>query len=127
MSSPAPLPPPNPRIVWWVLWAAFQIGIFVIYFNLSKSTLPKTEPALWQLGFIPVLISGAIRWSLLPLLKDAQKALPALILGMAMAEMTCFLGMFVFPSHKLLLFVASAAGIFQFIPFYAGRFFRAGE
>jgi hypothetical protein len=120
---------PTPQqqiIVWWVLWAAFQSGILVIYFFLgqAQSFTPTDEPTLWQLAFLPVLISGAIRWSLLPQLNDATKALPCFIVGIALAEMSCFLGIFIFPSHKLPLFVASAAGIFQFIPIYAGRYYR---
>jgi len=119
-SSPQPA---QPLVVWWALWAAFQIGIVFIYFKLGQSaSAPHShEPSPWQLGLLPALISGAIRWSIFPRIRNAQKALPLFIIGIALAEVSCFLGMFIFPSHKLPLFVASLIGIFQFIPYYAGR------
>lgn len=127
MTSPTPPPsqPAQPLIIWWAMWVAFQVGIFVIYFNLAKSSgtpPPVREPALWYVAFLPVLISGAIRWSLLPRFRNSVQALPVFILGLALAEVSCFLGIFIFPSHKLPLFIGSALGIFQFIPFYAARF-----
>lgn len=73
--------PQQQRIVWWFLWVAFQIGIVVLFFFLRKPPA-STQPAeLWQVGFLPVLISGAVRWSVLPMLKDAQKALPLFVVG----------------------------------------------
>jgi hypothetical protein len=128
MESPSPNQQQQ-RVVWWALWTAFQAGIVIIYVVLGKQTpasLPH-EPGLWQLGFIPVLISGAIRWSLLPMMKDALRGLPFFIVGIALAEATCFIGLFVFPSHKTELFAASAIGIFQFIPIFLGRFFDHPE
>ena len=131
MSSPAPTPQPaQPLIVWWALWAAFQIGIAFIYFNLAKSSgapPPVHESPLWALAFLPVLISGAIRWSLLPRFRNAVQALPIFVLGLALAEVSCFLGIFIFPSHKLPLFIGSVLGIFQFIPIYAARFYNSTE
>src|SRR4051794_21341484 len=107
------------RLVWWILWAAFQIGIVVIYNFLGRAHRSSPEELKpWQLGLVPALISGAIRWSLLPALKDAPKALPFFIVGIAMAEMSCFLGIFIFPSHQIQLFIASFVGIFQLIPIY---------
>ena len=121
-------PQPNSqqqRVVWWILWGAFQTGIVVIYFFLGKSVTPGPASAFWQVGFLPVLISGAVRWSVLPHFKDAQKALPIFIMGIALAELSCFLGLFVFPAHRLPLFIASVIGIAQFIPIYFGRYFEA--
>ncbi len=40
-----------------------------------------------------------------------------------MAEATSFLGLFIFPGHKQALCLLSALGIFQFIPFFAARYF----
>ena len=122
--SPQPTPQQQ-RVVWWILWAVFQIGIVVIYFFLGKPMTSVPTSAFWQVGFFPVLISGAVRWSVLPQFKDAPKALPIFIIGIALAELSCFLGLFVFPAHRLPLFIASVIGIFQFIPIYFGRYFGA--
>ena len=119
--------PQQQRLVWWILWVAFQIGLVVIYVFLGKarSSPHGNELAFWQLGILPALVSGAIRWSLLPTFKAAEKALPFFIIGIALAEMSCFLGLFIFPSHKTQLFAASFIGIFQFIPVYFGRYFQS--
>ena len=113
-------------MVWWILWAAFQVGIVVLFFLLRKPQASTQPTELWQVGFLPVLLSGAVRWSVLPMFKDAQKALPIFVLGIALAEMSCFLGLFIFPSHQLPLFIASVLGIFQFIPVFTGRYFENG-
>ena len=120
----------NPQlVVWWTLWAAFQVGIFMIYFFLGKFSSgggASAESITWLAAITPVLFSAAIRWVILPRVAAATAALPLFIVGIALAEATCFLGLFIFPPHKLELFILSAFGIFQFIPYYAGRFVDGG-
>lgn len=115
-------------LVWWMLWAAFQAGIFVIYFVFAK-TPPPGEPAgsvamPWMIAFAPVALSILVRWGLLPRATSPQAALPLFIIGIALAEASCFFGLFLFPEHKQELFAASAVGIFQFLPCYANRFYE---
>ena len=45
------------------------------------------------------------------------------VAGIAFAEASCFLGLFIFPAHQKELFILSALGILQFIPFFARRFY----
>jgi hypothetical protein len=115
--------PQQQRLVWWVLWAAFQVGIVVLFFVLRKPQASTPTVELWQVGFLPVLISGALRWTLLPMIKDGQKALAVFVIGIALAEMSCFLGLFIFRSHQFPLFIASLLGIFQYIPVFVGRYY----
>jgi hypothetical protein len=113
-------------IVWWLLWLAFQIGIVVIYFVIGRDTAPAAAPAaspIWFVGLAPVAVSAIIRWIVLPRIEVPVAALQAFILGIALAEMACFLGLFIFPAHREELFGASIAGIFQFIPWFARRYF----
>jgi len=91
------------------------------------ATIHANEPAYWQLAFLPVLISGVLRWTVLPAMRDAVKALPFFVVGIAMAETTCFLGIFIFPSHQTPLFIACVLGIFQFIPVYYGSYFGPSD
>jgi len=112
--------------VWWILWATFQTGIFVIYHFLSAAQRPQPMTAAssaWLVGLAPVAFSAILRWLVLPRVQSAQAALPLFIMGIAMAEATCFLGLFIFPAHKQELFILSALGIFQFIPIFARRYF----
>lgn len=125
---------PSPRqqiIVWWVLWAAFLQGIFMIYFFLGKHGADRVEPAtpdspLWLVAVTPVAVSAIIRWVVLPKLTHPQTGLVALIVGIALAEASCFLGLFVFSRHQTELFAMSVLGIAQFAPVYARRFFGSG-
>src|SRR6478609_12061205 len=102
----------NPQLlVWWTLWAAFQVGIFMIYFFLGKFSsggAASAESITWLAAIAPVLFSAVIRWVILPRVAAATAALPLFIAGIALAEVTCFLGIFIFPPHKLELFILSA-------------------
>jgi hypothetical protein len=114
--------------VWWVTWLAFQTGIFFFYHFLgSTGTLPPSSAALssiWLVALFPVVLSAIVRWLILPRALTARAALPLFIIGITMAEATCFLGLFIFPAHKQELCLLSAIGIFQFIPVFAVRYFQ---
>jgi hypothetical protein len=114
-------------VMWWALWAAFQSGIFMFYHFLGR---PPTElenssgmSLVWMAGLAPVAISSIIRWLVLPRVQRAQAALPLFVAGIAFAEAACFLGLFIFPTHQKELFILSALGIFQFVPYFARRFY----
>jgi hypothetical protein len=113
-------------IVWWMIWAALLSGIFVIYFTVGSSAAPapsaSPDSPVWMVGFAPFVVSTLIRWLLLPRFQSAQSAFPVFVVGLALAEMSCILGVFVFPAHKAGLFVLSVLGILQFVPYFAGRF-----
>ena len=108
------------------MWAAFQSGIFVIYHFLNNPTLPQkvvvSDSPMWGFGLATFVISVIVRWIALPRLQNAQQAFPAFVIGIAFAEATCFIGLFLSPDYKQELFTLSVLGIFQFIPFYARRF-----
>jgi hypothetical protein len=114
-------------IVWWTIWAAFQAGIFVIYFYLTNNRAAPSESAfnssIWLAGFAPLIVSSLLRWLALPLMPNAQAALTVFLLGIALAESCCFLGLFIFPAHRFEMFLMSVFGILQFIPVFASRYF----
>jgi len=120
------LDPKQQVLVWWVLWGAFQSGLFMIYFMLRGTSIQATPVSgsslLWLAAAIPVLLSAIIRWLVLPHARNSQGALQIFIIGICLAEATCFLGLFLFPAHNLALFVISALGIFQYLPYFAGRY-----
>ncbi len=113
-------------VVWWAIWGAFQAGIFAVYFLLTNHAHPATatpDSHLWLIGIIPLALSAVLRWGILPLMPNSQTALVVFLVGIALAETCCFLGIFIFPAHRLELFILSVIGIFQFIPLFASRFF----
>jgi cytochrome bd-type quinol oxidase subunit 2 len=117
--------------VWWILWAAFQVGIFIMYQNLTKGAAQRPQAhaidsaldSYWLAALAPLAMSIIVRWLILPRVRIAQTALVFFIVGIAFAESVCFLGIFIFPAHKEQLLVCSLAGIFQFIPYYVGRYY----
>ena len=117
--------------VWWVLWAAFQIDIFVLYYFLSisggRTETQAMDSPVWLAGFAPFALSTIVRWLILPRVRNAKIALPLFIIGIAMAEATCFLGIFIFPVHKQELFIWSVVGVFQFIPYFVSRYFKPDD
>src|SRR5579862_7585954 len=94
--------------VWWALWVAFQTGIFILYHFLTSSAAQDQTQAIdssvWSAGLAPLTISVIIRWFVLPRVQNAQTALLLFVIGIAMAEATCFLGIFIFTAHKQELF-----------------------
>lgn len=126
--------PKTQLLVWWVLWGAFMVGIFQIFYFLGvagdaakQSSAPAQAPLVAALGLIPVAVSFLIRWVALPRIQIAQTALAIFILGIAFAEATCFLGIFIFPAYKVVFFAFSVLGIFQFIPVFAHRYYAANQ
>ena len=120
--KPSNLPP----IVWWVIWAALMSGVFIIYFTISASMPTKqkqeVESGVWMIGMTPFLISSVLRWLILSRKESAQSAFPIFIMGLAMAEATCILGLFVFPAYSTALFALSVLGIAQYVPYFAAGF-----
>jgi hypothetical protein len=116
----------QPPIMWRVIWAALFSGIFVIYFVAGSSEGARAGSAaadspVWMVGFVPFVVSAIVRWLILPLFRSSSTAFSCFIVGLAMGEMPCILG-FVFPAHRLELFLLSVLGLFQFIPYSANRF-----
>ncbi|MCE9608791.1 MAG: hypothetical protein K8R23_01050 [Chthoniobacter sp.] len=120
-------PPPSAaqqKLVMWVLWAAFLIGVCVQYHFLHAKNPPAADAsALWLVGAVPVVASVIIRWNVLPRLKSPTQTLPLMIVGIALAEGSAFIGMFVFPAHQWELFIAALVGIAQHAPVYASALF----
>jgi cytochrome bd-type quinol oxidase subunit 2 len=118
-------------IVWWMIWAALLIGVFVIYFGAGKDTKPSpgtaSDSLVWMVCFVPFLISVAVRWLVIPRIKAAQAAMPFFLVGLVAAESICLLGLFAFPAHKIELFALGVAGLLQMAPFFANRFTELGQ
>jgi hypothetical protein len=121
---------PPPLFAWWMFWVAMQSGIPMFYRFLSKASREQPSQAdswLWLVAVLPLVFSCVIRWIVLPRLTNAMMALPVFVVGLALAEACCLLGLFLFPAHKLDLTVIAFLGIFQYIPFFARRYFPRGN
>ena len=113
-------------MVWWSLWVAFLVAIGCYYQFLggaqAQSATPVSNSSAWLAGLAPLLLSVLIRWLVLPRSHAAQLALAWFVIGIAFAEVCCFLGLFIFPAQKQVLFAMSFVGVFQFMPIFASRY-----
>ena len=124
MDSQPSATPAQQKLVMWVLWGAFLVGVCVQYHFLHNTKPPAADVSkVWLAALAPVMISIVIRWNFLPRVTAPQPALVLMILGVALAESAMFIGMFVFPTHQFELFAAAFLGILQHAPVYAGQLF----
>ncbi len=114
-------------IVFWVIWFAIFNGLFILQF-FAAGGIPKGEnegdppmamvAAAGGLAFVAMLI----RFFVIPKLDSLEKMLPAMLIGLALAESVGMIGMFVvgkeFPETRLSLFVASVSAVAAFAPIF---------
>jgi len=117
---------PN-AIVFWIIWFAIFNGLFIMQF-LAAGGIPKGsndgDAPVGIIGIAAMLavVSVAIRFLLIPKVKDPAKLLPVMVLGLAMAESIGIIGMFAvgkeFPETRIALFVTSVSAVTVFAPVY---------
>lgn len=121
----------QPPVIWWIIWAALLSGVFVMYFVIGPKAPPpeaaSQDSLIWAIGFVPFVVSAIIRWLIFPRVRTFQAAFPLFIVGLALAESACVLGLFVFPTYALQLFLLGVLGIFQWAPYFAGNYSTAKE
>lgn len=106
----------------WVLWGAFMVGVVMMYVFLGNKKAPAPDDSQqWMVALAPLLISLIIRWNVIPRVTAVTSGLVAMIVGIALAEMVLFLGLFIFPAHQLELFLAALFGIAQHAPVYVAK------
>ena len=128
MPAPTNQPPPKP-IVFWVIWFGIFSGVFIIeHFAAPKRGSDVVEsldaPLLYYVIGIGLGMSSlAIRFAVIPKLKELQAALVTMIVGLALAEGAGIFGMFVVPVQfesvrSFMLIIAIVCIILQ-APIYA--------
>ena len=121
-------PPPLP-IVFWVIWFAILSGLLIMQF-FAGGGVPASDTDSGQGGLIfqgIALALGAaalfVRFGVIPKLDGLQKKLPAMIVGLALAEGVGILGIFVVPheheSARVFMLSVSIACIVVSMPVYA--------
>ncbi len=119
---------PPALLVFWIIWFAILQGLVLIQFFVGGG-IPKGEdlgdpPALF-VAIAGGLALGAlvVRFVVIPKIKSVPKMLPAMIIGLALAEAVGLVGMFLigkeFPTTRLSLFVLSLSCIVSLAPIYA--------
>lgn len=118
--SPALFPP---KLIWWVCWIGILIGLTFIHGAIptDPATAP-TEGALRNLPLIPLLISSALRWVVLPRITRANAAFVVFIVGLALAEAGSVIGLFLVPELRPTYFALGVFGVLQYAPLFLRRF-----
>ncbi len=116
--------------IFWAIWFAIMNGLFILLFfaagGIPKGTNQGTPPT-WIVGACAalVVIAIAIRFLVIPRIKQLSQLLPAMIVGLAFAEAVGILAMFVlgkeFPQTRMTLFMTSAFTVLVYAPSYASN------
>ena len=108
--------------MWWVVWAALMISVCINYIFLARTSPTGATSPGWPAALVPFFLGTVVRWAVLPRMENPQRAWAIFLVGMALEESLCFLGLFIFPARQLELAILSEIGMVQFIPVFAKRF-----
>ena len=105
-------------LVFWIIWFAIFNGLFILLFFAAGGIPKGNNEGEAPLGIICgaaalTVASVAIRFLLIPRIKDPVKLLPAMIVGLALAEGIGIIGMFAvgkeLPETRIALFITSVS------------------
>jgi CDP-diglyceride synthetase len=132
--TPHKSPTPN-AAVFWLIWFAIMNGLFIMLFFVAGG-IPKGvnqgPPPTWIVGASAalVVIAIAIRFLVIPKIKQLSQLLPMMIVGLAVAEAVGMLAIFVlgkeFPQTRMTLFVTSVFTVLVYAPSYASYLTKGG-
>ena len=109
----------NPKkLVLWCIWLGF-LGALICY----GIFLRKENPAEMEIdgmvlaGFlIPLLVSLAVRFFVLPKHRDPQQVMTYFLVGIGSAEFVAFIGLFVFPYFQDSGLILAILALLPFCP-----------
>jgi hypothetical protein len=118
---------PPIQITAWIIWFATLNGLVMIQFFIGggfpSGINENTPPALLRyLPAAPAFFALVIRFLIIPRIPTPPKRLPAMIIGIALAEATGILGIFLLDkshgSTQLTFFTLSLLAILALAPVY---------
>lgn len=115
-------------VVFWVIWSAILSGLLIMQF-FAGGGIPTgggqgKEPAIYQVISLGIAAASLfVRFVIIPRLKGLEKKLPAMIVGLALAEGIGIIGMFAIPhqhaSTRLFMLGTAIVCIVLSAPVYA--------
>ncbi len=120
---------PQP-IQFWVVWIAITVGLVPIIQFVGGGFPDGTSETKLALPLLLATIAGAfistiIRWTVLPKYNTAIPLFITMIIGLALAELTGFLALFLvgpqFPTEQKFALIFSLLAILQYIPLYSKK------
>lgn len=110
--------------IWWILWVATLGGLILLYIFLGRGPVkpsPDKDVLKNLVGLVPLFVSIVIRWLALPRFDSLRRAFPLYLVGLALAEGSGVLGLFLGGAYRDDLFVLGVLGVTQYIPLFARR------
>jgi len=114
------------QLVWWIMWFGLLSSVLAIHFIIPVVPGREITPAgaLTYVPLVPLFLGCAVRWLLLPRLGKQEHALAVFLMGLALCEGCAILGIFLVPEMRSTYVVLAVIGVLQFMPVFAGRFFK---
>lgn len=118
---------PQP-LVFWIIWFAILSGLLIMQFfaggGIPSGTDQGEEPVLFRLLALGAAAAALfVRFGVIPRIKELEKKLPVMIVGLALAEGIGILGMFAVPRElgatRLFMLGLSIACVVISAPTYA--------
>lgn len=123
--------PPNKadtagKIILWTIWISLMTALpfYKIFLGAGDRTDTHARPVdvvVLGLFLVPLLMSVAIRWLIIPAMKSYTAILPLFIAGVAVAESLVFYGKFLVPEFDTIFFFAAVLAMAQFVPVFKIR------
>lgn len=123
-------------IVMWIIWfAQLQAAfIFQIFLGGGFSEEANVEMPmsiwLWLVCLLPLVVATGIRWLAIPKVTLPTQQLVAMIVGLALAEASVLLGIFLvapdYPQNQIGLLMVGVVSLIQFAPSYATPGYKVG-
>ena len=114
-------------VVGWILWFAILNGLVIMQFliagGLPSGVNESAPPAFQQyVPMVPAFLALVVRFLVIPRVATAQGKLPVMLIGLALAEATGILGIFLvdkaYGSTQLTCLVVSVLAILALAPIY---------
>lgn len=115
-------------VIFWIIWFAILSGLFVMQAfaggGIPSGSDQGEAPALFlTLALVAAAASLFVRFAAIPRLKELEKKLPAMVVGLALGEGIGIIGMFAVPHQygatRLFMLGISIACVVLSAPFYA--------
>jgi hypothetical protein len=124
MTPPHPARSSPPPLIWWLIWAAIATGLIGLSIFVPASSKPGIA-ALRYAPLVPLLLSSGLRWLVLPRVNDGTRAFPIFVVGLALAEGSAVLGLFLVPELRTTYVALGLLCVGLYAPTYARRYFAA--
>ncbi|MFO1451838.1 MAG: hypothetical protein U1F61_26985 [Opitutaceae bacterium] len=112
----------SPLLVWWIIWFAISAGLVAISVTIEVRPAPPGNDALKYLPLAPLMAATLVRWLVLPRFTRRARAFPLFVVGVALAEGSGLLGLFLVPESRNEYLLLSLLGLAQFVPVFATRY-----